>query len=629
MPRMYLLLLALAWGAAWGGVMLPLTKPVETNIPDFAHCTAQGDFRLTTPPTADTLFVKYAVTLPAASTYRLVIDGSGPGVFSRSRYEYRLDDGAWQPVLCTREVTPENAGVPVHTQVPHALRAGAHTVTFRFTPEGQLFAQNRIDQRRLGHAVQIGKAHFELDAPLPAPAPVPHGLRWHHGDRIVLLGDSITEEGLFARHLVRVLRAVTPGETIPVFNAGVTLNRTWEALARLDTDVLDLKPTWVVIALGVNDCMHMAPEEFSATYGKIVARLRKAKINVLCTTPSGMCDAPLFDGRYFHTPDRAQGFDATVQQEAHEIYAIAAKEHALVADIYGALTHNPTPRAKLMANQWHPNDDGGCLMALTILRTAGLSATDVARTGDPHDAAAFQALTTLPAAAYPAPGAKAFVKPLPDRVIAAAAFTQNAVYLLDGTKQVACIPVGHHPMGLAYDAGKKRLYVTSEGNGRLDVINLPSCKVVEHIPLGEVYPTGIALTADGTRAWVGCFFGSAVLEVDLKTKTILHTVKLPLLVESVALTPDGSQLLAGSSAGVAVIDTAAATVLTTLHPSDYPTTVLAYDGALHIIDSSTWHARTYDPATRTATGDTPAPPRRITANLPVDFPFAAIECQLR
>jgi lysophospholipase L1-like esterase len=622
MPRFWFVLCMLAWGAAWGGTMLPLTTPVATNIPDIARCTAQGDFRLKTPASDDTFTVTYAVAVPAAGRYALVLEGPGPGVFTRSRYDYRIDDGPWQPARCTRVVTPASAGLAVHRQPACKLDAGEHRVTFRFTPAGQLHAQNRVDQIYLGHAVQISKAYFEPDAPLPpAPKAAPRGLRWRHGDRVVLLGDSITEEGFYARHLARVVNAVCPGESITLYNAGVTLNRTWEALDRLENDVLALKPTWVVVALGVNDCMHMAPEEFSATYRKIVARLRKARVQVLCITPSGMCDAPLFDGRYFHTPDRAQGFDATVQQEAHEIVAIAKRHHALVADVYGALTHHPTPRAALMANQWHPNDAGGRVMALAMLKAAGLTEADAARTGDPRDLTDLRAVPAM--GTYPAPGAKAFVGKLPDAVVAVAAFAQNAVYLLDGKKPVACIPVSHHPMGLAYDAASKRLYVTSEGNGRIDVISLPSCKVVDTISLGEVYPTGIVL--DGPRAWVGCFFGSCVLEVDLATKKILRAVKFPGLIESVALSADGNQLLAGSSAGVAVIDTKTAALVATLKLANYPTVVRTADGALEIADPTTGTARRYDPFTRTAGEPYPIPHAR--PDLPVDFGFVAVECK--
>ena len=51
-----------------------------------------------------------------------------------------------------------------------------------------------------------------------------------------------------------------------------------------------------------------------------------------------------------------------------------------------------------MFNQWHPNDDGGRLFALEILRAMGTTTADVAKTGESKDTAMWNALAKMPPA---------------------------------------------------------------------------------------------------------------------------------------------------------------------------------------------------------------------------------------
>ena len=87
-------------------------------------------------------------------------------------------------------------------------------------------------------------------------------------DRIVFAGDSVTDmgstnpvgEGLFdnvGRSYVRVienmLSAYYPEVFIRVTNSGISGNTSRDLRARFDRDVVDLKPDWVSICIGIND----------------------------------------------------------------------------------------------------------------------------------------------------------------------------------------------------------------------------------------------------------------------------------------------------------------------------------------------------------------------------------------
>ncbi|MGC0368117.1 SGNH/GDSL hydrolase family protein [Microbacterium sp. SLBN-111] len=85
------------------------------------------------------------------------------------------------------------------------------------------------------------------------------------GDRILALGDSITDDSLsWAFHLQAYLDRHRPADGIRVINAGITGNTTQEALARIDRIAAE-RPTWVIQMLGTNDARR---------HGRIGARMQ-------------------------------------------------------------------------------------------------------------------------------------------------------------------------------------------------------------------------------------------------------------------------------------------------------------------------------------------------------------------
>ena len=127
---------------------------------------------------------------------------------------------------------------------------------------------------------------------------------FENGDRIVFAGDSVTDmgsanpvgEGLFeslgngyVREIENLLTAWYPELNIRVTNSGIGGNTSRDLAARFDRDVVDLKPDWVSICIGINDVWRqfdvpaipeaaVMPQEYESNMEEMILKI-KDKIN--------------------------------------------------------------------------------------------------------------------------------------------------------------------------------------------------------------------------------------------------------------------------------------------------------------------------------------------------------------
>ena len=116
------------------------------------------------------------------------------------------------------------------------------------------------------------------------------------GDRIVFLGDSITQAGANPGGYVTLVREAIqkqhPDLGVEVLGAGISGNRVPDLEKRLDRDVLEKKPTIVVIYIGINDVWHSQNgrgtprDEFEAGLKRIIEKINQAGARVILCTPS-------------------------------------------------------------------------------------------------------------------------------------------------------------------------------------------------------------------------------------------------------------------------------------------------------------------------------------------------------
>jgi lysophospholipase L1-like esterase len=116
------------------------------------------------------------------------------------------------------------------------------------------------------------------------------------GERIVFLGDSITQAGAGPGGYVTLVKEQVakkhPELEVEVIGAGISGNRVPDLEARLDRDVLAKMPTLVVIYIGINDVWHSqngrgtSKADFEQGLRRIVQRIQEAGSRVVLCTPS-------------------------------------------------------------------------------------------------------------------------------------------------------------------------------------------------------------------------------------------------------------------------------------------------------------------------------------------------------
>lgn len=114
------------------------------------------------------------------------------------------------------------------------------------------------------------------------------------GDRIVFLGDSITQAGSRPGGYVDLFRdsidRFSDPSEVEVIASGMSGDRVPNCLARLERDVLSHRPAWVVVYAGINDVWHSTrgegtdAEEFRESLHEIVTRCQDHGARVCLVT---------------------------------------------------------------------------------------------------------------------------------------------------------------------------------------------------------------------------------------------------------------------------------------------------------------------------------------------------------
>ncbi len=203
--------------------------------------------------------------------------------------------------------------------------------------------------------------------------------------KFLLVGDSVTDmgrkqpvgEGLFNPHgtgypnvVQGLLTSVYPDYFVNVVNMGVSGNTVRDLKARWQTDVIDKKPDWVSVMIGVNDVWRqfdvpqcptwgVGPDEYRATLSELVDRTQPLVKGMVLMTP------------VFWELNTADAMAARVREYGEICRGIAAEKDVLFCDAQAyadrVLAHCHS--CYIAWDRVHPNIPGADVLAHALLDT--------------------------------------------------------------------------------------------------------------------------------------------------------------------------------------------------------------------------------------------------------------------
>jgi len=151
------------------------------------------------------------------------------------------------------------------------------------------------------------------------------------------------------------------------------------------------------------------------------------------------------------------------------------------------------------------------------------------------------------------------------RLVVCTSETTSMVHVIDAASLdlIDNVLVDTRPRATQFSPDGKTIWVTSELRGTATVLDAATRKIVKKIgfalpgvPRELIQAVGLALTPDGSRAYVALGPANRVAEIDAQTFQVERTYLVGQRVWGIALSPDGKRLYAanGNSSDVSVID---------------------------------------------------------------------------
>ena len=198
------------------------------------------------------------------------------------------------------------------------------------------------------------------------------------GDRIVFLGDSITQGGAGPNGYVTMIRQALDKKhadlKIEVIGAGISGNKVPDLQRRIDKDVIAKKPTIVVIYIGINDVWHgekdpargTLPDAFVLGLNEVIGKCQDAGATVVLCTPSVIGEKL----------DSANALDAKLDQYSDLSRKLAKELKLPLCDLRKAFLDHLKANNKdnadkgiLTGDRVHLNQAGNQFVADTMLKT--------------------------------------------------------------------------------------------------------------------------------------------------------------------------------------------------------------------------------------------------------------------
>ena len=200
------------------------------------------------------------------------------------------------------------------------------------------------------------------------------------GDKVVFLGDSITQQGGGPKGYVTLVKKVLDEKQkdlgVEVVNAGISGHKVPDLQKRLEKDVLSKKPTVVVIYIGINDVWHSKSgrgtpkDKYEEGLKDLIAQITKAGARVILCTPTVIGEKT----------DGSNEFDKMLE-EYSDVSRSVAKDtktqmldlHKIFQDYLKENNKENKPKGVLTSDAVHLSETGNKFVALQMLAALGVT----------------------------------------------------------------------------------------------------------------------------------------------------------------------------------------------------------------------------------------------------------------
>lgn len=207
------------------------------------------------------------------------------------------------------------------------------------------------------------------------------------GDTVLFIGDSISDydrarpvgEGLgnawgtsYVSNVGALLGCMYPELGLRVVNMGISGNQVRDLDARWKTDVMDRKPDWVSVLIGINDVWrqfdspqmpecHVLPEEYEQTYRELIERTLPHVKGMILMTP------------YYMEPNTRDPMRARMDQYGAIVKKLAEEYSLIFVDLQAGWDRlfQYMHSTNIAWDRVHPNQTGCMYIAKQFLSAVG------------------------------------------------------------------------------------------------------------------------------------------------------------------------------------------------------------------------------------------------------------------
>jgi len=202
------------------------------------------------------------------------------------------------------------------------------------------------------------------------------------GDRLAIIGDSITEQRLYSKYIETWLTACHPELEIQCFQFGWGGERAPGFAARMENDMVPWKPDVVTTCYGMNDGSYRAYEDqigkaYEDGMRQIIERMKEAGATVVVGSP-GVVDSFTWNT---NNPDFDQVYNENLQHLGQIAERLAEENKFPHADVFGNMMSAMTAAKAALGQEYpvaggdgvHPGPNGQLVMAYAFLKALGVS----------------------------------------------------------------------------------------------------------------------------------------------------------------------------------------------------------------------------------------------------------------